>query len=52
MKSKRGRKRIKEEEETVTVSIRMAESQRDKFRRLGGASWIRGKIDQAKDKKP
>ena len=48
MKSKRGRKRIKEDEETVTVSIRMAVSQRAKLKLLGGAEWIRQRIERAK----
>ncbi len=44
-----GRKRLKTGEETVPVTIRMAESQKDKLKRLGGAPWVRAKIDQAKE---
>ncbi len=44
-----GRKRLKADEETVPVTIRMAGSQKDKLKRLGGAPWVREKIDQAKE---
>lgn len=42
-----GRKPVKTGEETVTVSLRMTVSQRDKLSRLGGAEWVRRKIDRA-----
>lgn len=42
-----GRKPVKQGEETVTVSLRMTASQRDKLGRLGGAEWVRRKIDRA-----
>jgi len=43
-----GRKPIKNGQETVTVSLRMTESQRDKLALLGGAEWVRQRIDKAK----
>ena len=42
-----GRKPVKQGEETVTVSLRMTVAQRDKLARLGGAEWVRRKIDRA-----
>lgn len=47
-----GRKPVKAGEETVTVSLRMTKGQRDKLARLGGAEWVRGKIDRARDVEP
>ena len=44
-----GRKPIKAGEETVTVSLRMTPTQRDKLARLGGAAWMRERIDKAKE---
>lgn len=46
-----GRKPVKEGEDTVTVSIRVTVPQREKLDRLGGAAWVREKIDKAKEKK-
>jgi hypothetical protein len=43
-----GRKPIKEGQDTVTVSLRMTTDQRDKLARLGGAEWVRQRIDKAK----
>lgn len=43
-----GRKPVKAGEETVTVSLRMTVSQRDKLALLGGAEWARQRIDKAK----
>jgi hypothetical protein len=43
-----GRKPIQEGADTVTVSLRMTTSQRDKLQRLGGAAWVRERIDKAK----
>ena len=43
-----GRKPIKEGEDTVTVSLRMTTAQRDKLALLGGAEWVRQRIDKAK----
>lgn len=42
-----GRKPVKTGEETVTVSIRMTASQRNKLGALGGAPWVRNRIDEA-----
>lgn len=44
-----GRKPVKSGEETVTVSLRMTTSQRDKLARLGGADWVRKRIDKARE---
>lgn len=44
-----GRKPVKAGEETVTVSLRMTVSQRDKLARLGGAEWVRQRIDKARE---
>lgn len=43
-----GRKPIKQGEDTVTVSLRMTIAQRDKLALLGGAEWVRQRIDKAK----
>lgn len=40
-----GRKPLKAGEETVTLSLRVTVEQRDKLTRLGGAKWVRSKID-------
>jgi len=42
-----GRKPVKAGEETVTVSLRMTPSQRAKLGLLGGACWVRERIDEA-----
>lgn len=44
-----GRPPVKAGEETVTVSLRMTPAQREKLARLGGASWVRDRIDRAKE---
>lgn len=43
-----GRKPVAEGHTTVSVSLRMTESQRDKLALLGGAEWVRQRIDKAK----
>lgn len=43
-----GRKPIKQGEESVTMSLRLTVSQRKKLADLGGAEWVREKIDRAK----
>ncbi len=43
-----GRKPVAEGQQTVTVSLRMTEAQRDKLALLGGAEWVRQRIDKAK----
>lgn len=42
-----GRKPIDQNEETITVSVRMTSSQREKLSNLGGAAWIRKQIDKS-----
>lgn len=42
-----GRKRIRQVEDTVTVSVRMTTAQREKLALIGGAAWVRSKIDSA-----
>jgi len=42
-----GRRPVKQGEETVTVSLRMTKSQRQKLELLGGAPFMRRKIDEA-----
>ena len=44
-----GRKPLKEGQDTVTVSIRLTVAQRAKLERLGGAAWLRDRIDKAKE---
>lgn len=44
-----GRPPVKVGEETVTVSLRMTKAQREKLERLGGAKWVRDRIDRAKE---
>lgn len=38
--------------ETVAVLINMTKPQREKLKALGGAQWVRGKIDEATDSQP
>lgn len=42
-----GRKPLDEERPTVSASIRMTVEQREKLDRLGGAKWLRARIDEA-----
>lgn len=44
-----GRKPLKEGQETVTLSVRLTVAQRAKLERLGGAAWLRDRIDKAKE---
>lgn len=44
-----GRKPVKQGEETVTLSLRVTVAQREKLARLGGAEWVRQRIDKAKE---
>jgi hypothetical protein len=39
------------DEPMVPLTIKVLPAQRDKLRRLGGAPWMRKKIDQAKEPK-
>jgi len=43
------RKPLKAGTETVVVSIKMTDEQRGKLQRLGGSSWVRARIDKARD---
>lgn len=43
-----GRPPIKVGEETVTVSLRLTHAQRAKLEALGGAAWVRARIDKAR----
>ena len=42
-----GRPALAEGEASVFVGIRMTQDQKDKLQRLGGAAWIRKRIDKA-----
>lgn len=44
-----GRNPVAEGQQTVTVSLRMTAAQRDKLARLGGAEWVRLRIDKARE---
>lgn len=44
---KQGRKPVREGERTLSTTLRMTERQRDKLGRLGGAGWVRDRIDEA-----
>lgn len=46
-----GRKPLAEGEQSVTYTMRLSASMRDKLNRLGGAEWIRGQITKAKEQK-
>lgn len=43
-----GRKPLSEGVETIGVTLKMTVVQREKLARLGGAPWVREKIDKAK----
>ena len=43
-----GRKPIEDGMETVIYPVRMSTRQREKLQQLGGAPWVRQKIDKAK----
>ncbi len=44
-----GRKPVKQGEETVALSLRVTVAQREKLARLGGAEWVRERIDRARE---
>jgi hypothetical protein len=44
-----GRKPVKAGERTVSKTFRMTEAQAAKVERLGGAQWVRERIDKAKE---
>jgi hypothetical protein len=43
-----GRKPLAAGEETVTYTVRLTVAQRDKLEALGGAAWLRKRIDLAR----
>jgi hypothetical protein len=47
-----GRKRLQAGVSTVLVGVKMTEPQRAKLQRLGGAHWVRDRIDRAKEPTP
>lgn len=48
----RGRPPLPEGEAMVPVTVKMKPAQREKLARLGGAPWVRDKIEKAKEPKP
>jgi hypothetical protein len=44
-----GRKPLKEGERMEPVTIHMRQDQREKFRQLGGAAWLRKTIDEEQE---
>lgn len=44
-----GRKPLSEGEALQPVSIKMSAQQREKLMRLGGAPWVRARIDKARE---
>lgn len=46
-----GRKPLDPDAPTVPVMVKMSTTQRDKLKRLGGAPWVRQKIDKASEPK-
>ncbi|WP_128000187.1 hypothetical protein [Piscinibacter defluvii] len=50
-RKKAGRKPLHADERTVIWSMKMSESQREKLDRLGGAPWVRERIDKAREPK-
>jgi hypothetical protein len=48
-KRHQGRPAIKPGEPTVTMCLRLTQAQRDKVERLGGAAWLRERIDRTKE---
>ena len=47
--SGRGRPRLPQGEAMVPVMVKMKPSQKEKLQRLGGARWVRDRIDKAKE---
>jgi hypothetical protein len=44
-----GRPPVKPGEPTVTMCLRMTQAQREKVERLGGAAWLRDRIEKARE---
>jgi len=47
-KTNAGRPRLSEKDKTVSIHIKMTEKQKAKLKRLGGAQWVRDRIDKEK----
>ena len=47
-----GRKPLEDGSATVAFPVKMSERQREKLKRLGGAPWVRDRIDKAKEPEP
>lgn len=47
-----GRKRLQSGVSTVLVGVKMTELQKAKLQRLGGAPWVRDRIDKAREPAP
>ncbi len=48
-KRPQGRPPVKPGEPTVTMCLRLNQAQREKLARLGGAEWVRDRIERAKE---
>ena len=44
-----GRKPLQPGEPSILMSLRLTQAQRDKLARLGGAEWVRKRIDKARE---
>ena len=44
-----GRKKLGGDGAMIPVTIKMRRPQREKLQRLGGAAWVRDRIDKAKE---
>lgn len=42
-----GRRRIKPGEDSIVVTVRLTAGQKAKLAALGGAAWVRARIDEA-----
>ena len=49
MSNQRGRKPIKTNDPTVSITIRITVGQKDLLKMLGGAAWLRYQIDAAEE---
>jgi hypothetical protein len=47
-----GRKPLDPNADTIPVTIKMSEPQKAKYKRLGGAPWVRARIDKAQEPSP
>jgi hypothetical protein len=46
-----GRKPLEAGNATVVATLKMTTTQKEKLGRLGGAPWVRGRIDKAREPK-